>query len=300
MAQGTKWELEPKNEGEIMEEEIQQKRSFWAFIPSMALSDKSLSSTAKLILAEIYALADENGICYPSNRHFSEILGISEVQVSKCINQLKKKKWIDVEIIPEKGNLRVIKINFIGINEKLKRSYQKVKEGSLTKVKEVLNKSLRGLKQKFKKETHIETQLENKNINISSKEGVQENTLNEVSIIRNYFIQKCQELKGFKPEMSFAKEGKLIKEKLKRYSVEQLKDLIDKFFNSEIGERLGWTLSVCLSAPVINQWLAGKLEKKKRPYWNGFPLRQRSGKWEILVNGEWMEFGGKQSEIVFK
>jgi len=138
--------------------------------------------------------------------------------------------------------------------------------------------------------------------NISSKEGVLTNTpaQNEVSIIRNYFIQKCQELKGFKPEMSFAKEGKLIKEKLKRYSVEQLKDLIDKFLNSEVGEKLGWTLSVCLSAPVINQWLAGKLEKKKRPYWSGFPLRKVFGKWQVLVDGEWKEFAGSEKEIVFK
>jgi biotin operon repressor len=266
----------------MAEENNQLKKSFWAFIPSIALEDRTLSSTAKLILAEIYALADQNGVCYPTNKHFSQLLGISETQVSRCINQLKKGGWIQIEILKEEGNLRVLKINLRGISEKLKRSYQKVKEGYYQKVKE--------------RNSYIETHLEN----ISSYEGVRKNTTNEVSIIRNYFIQKCQELKGFKPEMSFAKEGKLIKEKLKRYSVEQLKDLIDKFLNSEIGDRLGWTLSVCLSAPIINQWLAGKLEKKKRPYWNGFPLRKVFGKWQVLVDGEWKEFAGNEKEIVFK
>jgi DNA-binding MarR family transcriptional regulator len=130
---------------ETMEEE-KLKKSFWAFIPSMALEDKSLSSTEKLILAEIFALADENGICFPSNRHFSELLGISEVQASRCVNNLKRKGWIDVEIIPEKGNQRVIRINLGGIDEKLKRSYQKVKEGYYKKRQE--------------RKSYIETQLE--------------------------------------------------------------------------------------------------------------------------------------------
>jgi DNA-binding MarR family transcriptional regulator len=117
-------------------EEAKQKKSFWAFLPSMALADKSLSSTEKLILAEIYSLADENGVCYPSNRHFAELLGISEVQASRCVNNLKKEGWIDIEITPELGNQRVLKINLRGIDEKLKRSYQKVKEGSYQKVKD--------------------------------------------------------------------------------------------------------------------------------------------------------------------
>jgi len=266
-----------------MEEKNNQlKKSFWAFIPSIALEDKSISSTAKLILAEIYALADQNGICYPSNKHFSELLGISEVQVSKCINQLKRGGWIKVEILKEEGNLRVIRINLGGISKKLKTSYQKVKEGYYQKVKE-------------RKYNIEKIQLENTSI-----EGVLTNSPNGVSIIRDYFSQKCQELKGFKPEMDYAKEGALIKKRLKKYTIEQLKDLIDKYLNSYVGEKFGWSLSVCLSAPVINQWLAGKLEKPKRPYWQGKPMRRRFGRWEVFENGEWLEFAGSEKEIVFK
>jgi len=110
-------------------EEEKIKKSFWAFIPSIALSDKSLSSTEKLILAEIYALADKNGVCFPSNRHFSKLLGISENRVSKCLSNLRRKSWIEIEIFPEKGNQRFIIINLGGIGEKLKRSWQKSKEG---------------------------------------------------------------------------------------------------------------------------------------------------------------------------
>jgi len=146
----------------------------------------------------------------------------------------------------------------------------------------------------------------NKNISalnkkeISSIEGVLTNSPNGVSVIRDYFVQKCQELKGFKPEIDYAKEGSLIKKRLKKYTIEQLKDLINKYLNSYVGEKFGWSLSVCLSAPVINQWLAGKLEKPKRAYWQGKPMRRRFGKWEVLENGEWLEFAGSEKEIVFK
>lgn len=128
----------------------------------------------------------------------------------------------------------------------------------------------------------------------TSKDG------NKVAIIRNYFIEKCKKEKGFEPEMSFAKEGRLIKEKLKRYSTKQLTDLIDKFFNSNIGENLGWSLGICFSANVINQWLAGKLEKTKKPYFRSLPMRKIYGRWQVLENGEWLEFAGKESEIEFK
>jgi len=170
-----------------MEEEVQVKRSFWAFIPSMALSDKSLSSTAKLILAEIYSLADENGVCYPSNKHFSEILGISETQVSKCISQLKKRGCVDIEIIPEKGNLRVLKINLRGIDEKLKRSYQKVKEGYCQKVKE-RNTYI---------ENQLETQLENKII-MFSKENRKISSSSYGNSDINYLMEKFKEITELK------------------------------------------------------------------------------------------------------
>lgn len=123
---------------------------------------------------------------------------------------------------------------------------------------------------------------------------------NQVALVRDYFIEQCKALKGFEPEMAFGKEGRLLKDKLKRYSPEKLKDLIDKFFNSRIGEDLGYTLSICLSAGVINQWLAGKLERPKKATFRGNPMRKIFGKWQVLENGEWLEFAGKESEIIYQ
>jgi len=269
-----------------MAEEIRKLSFSFLPIPEELMLDESLSFGAKLLFG-IIAKANKEEVEW-SVKYLAKRMKCKEREARNRIRELKEKGLIKVE--PRAGKKNRYSINFELVQVIQDRNKQTPAQMCTPE------HSVQG--------TPAHDVQDNKRIYIkeTSKEGVLTNTpaQNEVSIIRNYFIQKCQELKGFKPEMSFAKEGKLIKEKLKRYSVEQLKDLIDKFLNSEIGDRLGWTLSVCLSAPVINQWLAGKLEKKKRPYWNGFPLRKVFGKWQVLVDGEWKEFAGNEKEIVFK
>jgi len=125
---------------------------------------------------------------------------------------------------------------------------------------------------------------------------------NQVAQTRNYFKDQCKSLKGFEPEMAFGKEGKLIKDRLKRYSLEELKDLIDKFLNSKIGDELGFSLGICLSSHTVNLWKAGNLDKKKRPYYEDMRIIERSGKKFCIPNdgGEWLEFAGKESDIIWK
>jgi len=122
---------------------------------------------------------------------------------------------------------------------------------------------------------------------------------NQVALIRNYFIERCKELKGFEPEMTFGKEGKLLKDKLKRYSAEQLKKLIDDFMESKIGNDLGFTLSICLSTGVINQWLGKKLRQPKKPTYRGQPMRRMYNKWQVLEGGDWKEFADSEKKIVY-
>ena len=144
-----------------------------------------------------------------------------------------------------------------------------------------------------------ETSLPSYNNRNSDNSNIEIKISNQVALIRDYFIERCKELKGFEPEMAFGKEGRLLKDKLKRYSAEQLKDLIDKFFKSRIGEELGFTLSICLSAGVINQWLGGKLEKPKKPTYNGNPMRKMFNKWQVLDGGDWKEFADSDKKIIY-
>jgi len=43
-----------------------------------------------------------------------------------------------------------------------------------------------------------------------------------------------------------------------------------------------------------------ELPQKQRPYYQGMPMRQVYGKWQVLANGEWKEYADKESLIEFK
>ena len=68
------------------------------WIPIEILIDDNLSDKEKLIYSIILFLSKENNYCYCNNSSLSELLNISTTQVSKLINSLKKKGYIDIEI----------------------------------------------------------------------------------------------------------------------------------------------------------------------------------------------------------
>lgn len=74
------------------------------------------------------------------------MFGITETQVSLCIKNLKKYGYIEIEILTDKGNLRIIRICLGGLEENLKTSLRKLKDPSLRKLKD--------------RNTYIENQLE--------------------------------------------------------------------------------------------------------------------------------------------
>jgi len=74
--------------------------------------------------------------------------------------------------------------------------------------------------------------------------------------IIKFFIEACSEIKGFKPQVSWAAEGAMLKRYLKEYSEEDLTEELDWFLGSELSNRLGCTIKVALSNYVFNKWLA--------------------------------------------
>jgi hypothetical protein len=77
-----------------------------------------------------------------------------------------------------------------------------------------------------------------------------------------YFRSKVKEVKGFKPEIDWGKDGGLAKKRLKKYSLEEIKQLIDWYLNSKHFDKFGASLSVCLSAFIINLWKVSKAGQK--------------------------------------
>lgn len=77
------------------------------WIPIEVLTDTKLNDKEKMIYSLILCLSNEKGYCYCTNKTISELLNISITQVSKLINLLKDKKYIDVKLIYKENSKQI-------------------------------------------------------------------------------------------------------------------------------------------------------------------------------------------------
>jgi hypothetical protein len=76
-----------------------------------------------------------------------------------------------------------------------------------------------------------------------------------VKTVINNWIEYCQNIKGFKPEVSWGIEGAIVKKRLGRFTPEQLSDLFDYYLNSEDCKRMGCSLKIALGNYILNKWM---------------------------------------------
>ena len=114
---------------------MNERPNYYAIIPASVRYDNDLRPNEKLMYGEITALANSTGECWASNNYFAELYDVTPQAVSGWINDLKRKGYIEVDIV-YKDNTKEIKNRTIRIVS--------------TKVCEGINKSLIGGKQKFK------------------------------------------------------------------------------------------------------------------------------------------------------
>ena len=74
------------------------RRSYWAQLPSEVRYSGELSSTAKLLYAELSALIGEDGYCWATNNYFAGVLGVSERTISRMITQMESAGFIRCEM----------------------------------------------------------------------------------------------------------------------------------------------------------------------------------------------------------
>lgn len=79
--------------------------NYYAILTADVRYDTTLSSTAKLIYAEITALTSKFGYCTAKNKYFAELYGIECRSVQRIIAQLSVRNFIRVET---EGRLRKI------------------------------------------------------------------------------------------------------------------------------------------------------------------------------------------------
>lgn len=77
------------------------------WIPIEILTDKKLSDKEKTIYAIIIYLSKEKNYCYCTNKTISELLNITVTQVSRLVNSLKDKNYINVKFIYKENSKQV-------------------------------------------------------------------------------------------------------------------------------------------------------------------------------------------------
>jgi transposase len=222
-------ETETKNEIRSMND------GDWYWIPRKVFEDyASKIGVVGLALYNAYSsYARDKGIAYPSQKVISQKIGISIKTIIKYNKILQDNGLIKIERKRSKGKTNLVTLLRV----------ENVKEGKY----DAVPSSVKVLKEVQTKDNNMKENT----IEVDDKES------SSLDVIE-YFKSRVKEAKGFEPEIDWGKDGKLAKKRLKKYSFEEIKQLIDWYLNSKHFDKFGASLSVCLSAFMINFWKASK------------------------------------------
>jgi DNA-binding Lrp family transcriptional regulator len=193
--------------------------------------------------------AGNKGVAFPSQRTLAKRLRISGKTIIKYNKKLQESGLIKIEKRKGRSNLITL-LKIEGMNQ-VQTPPVPGSEGVVNQVQT--------------KENNIKENILKENTKVDAKAS-------PLDVI-DYFKRRVKELKGFYPEIDYGKDGRLAKERLKKYSFEEIVNLIDWYLNSENFEKFGASLSICLSNFIINLWKASKFGQRSisnlYPLWQG-------------------------------
>jgi len=209
--------------------------SDWYWIPRIVFEEyTSKIGVIGLALYNAYSsYAREKGIAFPSQKTLAEKLRISLKTIRKYNRILEENGLIKIESGRKRGKSNLITLLKIRGREQLPRGYE--------------SSSHPGREQLPTKENDIKENT----IEVDDKKS-------SVKEIFDYFRNRVRAVKEFDPEIDWRKDGKLIKKRLKKYSINEVENLIDWYLNSPYSDKLGCSLSICLSVNMINLWKASR------------------------------------------
>lgn len=215
----------------------------WYWVSRTVLEDYAAKIGAVgLALYNAYAsYVREKGSAFPSQKTISKRLGISLKTIRKYNRILIENGLIKIESGRRIGKSNVITLLKMRGRKQLPRGCEL--------------SSYPGGEEVPTKENNIK-----ENTNVESKDS-------SVKEIFDYFRNEVRAVRGFDPEMSWGKDGRLTKLRLKKYTQEQIKKLIDWYLGSNFSERLGISLATCLSTYVVNLWKSGMASQPHYPIW---------------------------------
>jgi DNA-binding transcriptional regulator YhcF (GntR family) len=195
--------------------------------------------------------ARDKGIAFPSQKTLAEKLGLSIKTVIKYNRILEANGLIRIERRKGKGKTNLVTLLKVG---NVNQFHAHPVTGSVKVVKGVQTKENNMKENKIKESTKVDAKA------------------SPIDVVE-YFKRRVRELKEFEPEIDYGKDGRLAKERLKKYSFNEIRDLIDWYLNSEHFEKFGASLSICLSNFIVNLWKAGRVGQRSisslYPLWQG-------------------------------
>jgi len=207
--------------------------SDWYWIPRVVFEEYTPKiGVIGLALYNAYSsYARDKGVAFPSQKTLAEKLRVSIKTIIKYNRILEANGLIKIERKKGKGKTNLVTLLKV---ENVNHVQTHPVTGSIKVVKEV--------------------QIKENNMKENTKVDAKASPLDVI----DYFKRRVKELKGFYPEIDYGKDGRLAKERLKKYSFDKVRDLIDWYLNSEHFEKFGASLSICLSNFIVNLWKASK------------------------------------------
>ena len=115
---------------------LKEFKGIW--IPYEVLTDKKLNDKEKTIYSMILSLSKEND-CTISNTYIGNLLNICNVQASRIINSLKKKGYINVQIILKENSKEIAFRKITPINRYV-NTYKQINKNPINRdVKDIIN-----------------------------------------------------------------------------------------------------------------------------------------------------------------
>ena len=236
------------------------KPNYYSIIPAEVRYSKDISSTAKLIYAEISSLSNKEGFCWANNRYFSDLFDITKIQISYIMSKLQKRGFIKIEIDQQNGNSRKIYLN----------TYQ-------IKPYDLLKKSLIPIKEKFKH---------------NNKDNIKYNNIN-ISFISFWDLYKKKNGLKSKVENKWNSLTDKDRKDIIDYVPKYIQAQPDKQFRKH-------PMTFLNNESWKDELISNNKPKKRRVYFQGDPVYEKNGKQWVVSNGEWREFVGEQKDLEIK
>jgi DNA-binding transcriptional regulator YhcF (GntR family) len=210
----------------------------WYWIPRIVFEEYTPKiGVIGLALYNAYSsYARDKGVAFPSQKTLAEKLRLSIKTIIKYNKILEANGLIKIERNKGKGKTNLVTLLKV---ENVNQVQTHPVTGSVKLLKEVQTK---------------ENNMKENTIEVDAKAS-------PIDVIE-YFRRRIRELKGFDPEIDYGKDGRLAKNRLKKYSFNEIRDLIDWYLNSEHFGKFGASLSICLSNFIVNLWKASKAGQK--------------------------------------